>query len=53
LQAKQAGLSPEKDIDILKTIYEITITTPYSKQKEARLHLPNTEQQNLPKLFNI
>lgn len=53
LNEKKAGLSPEKAIDILKTIYEITITTPYSKQKESRLHLPNEEQQKLLKLFNI
>ncbi len=53
LKEKQAGLSPEKAIDILKTIYEITITTPYSKQKQSRLHLPNDEQQNLLKLFNL
>lgn len=53
LQAKEAGLSPEKAIDILKTIYQITITTPYSNQKQSRLHLPNIEQQNLLKLFKI
>ncbi len=53
LKEKEAGLSPEKAIDILKTIYEITITTPYSKQKQSRLHLPNHEQQNLLKLFKI
>jgi transposase len=53
LKEKEAGLSPEKAIDILKTIYQITIITPYSKQKESRLYLPNTEQQNLLKLFSI
>jgi transposase len=53
LKEKEAGLSPEKAIDILKTIYEITIITPYSKQKQSRLHLPNDEQQNLLKLFNL
>lgn len=53
LKTKQANLSPEKAIDILKTIYEITITTPYSKQKQSRLHLPNDEQQNLLKIFNL
>lgn len=53
LHAKEAGISPEKAIDILKTIYEITITTPYSNQKQSRLHLPNIEQQNLLKLFNL
>jgi len=53
LKEKEAGISPEKAIDILKTIYEITITTPYSKQKQSRLHLPNNEQKNLLKLFNL
>ncbi|MFM7851618.1 MAG: transposase, partial [Flammeovirgaceae bacterium] len=53
LKEKEAGLSPEKAIDILKTIYQITIITPYSKQKESRLYLPNSEQQNLLKLFSI
>lgn len=53
LKAKNAGLSPEKVIDILKTIYEITLTTPYSHQKYSRLYLPNEEQQSLLKLFDI
>lgn len=53
LHAKEAGISPEKAIDILKTIYEITITTPYSNQKQSRLHLPNIEQKNLLKLFSL
>jgi transposase len=53
LKAKQTGLSPEKAIDILKTIYEITITTPYSNQRHSRLYLPNQEQQSILKMFNI
>jgi transposase len=53
LKIKNAGLSPEKAIDILKTIYQITITTPYSNQKYSRLYLPNEEQQSLIKLFDI
>lgn len=53
LKIKNAGLSPEKAIDILKTIYEITITTPYSHQKHSRLYLPNEEQQSLLRLFDI
>lgn len=53
LKEKNAGISPEKAIDILKTIFQITITTPYSKQKQSRLHLPNEEQKNLLKMFNI
>jgi len=53
LKEKKAGLSPEKTIDILKTIYKVTITLPYSKTKESRLFLPNQEQQTLMKLFQI
>lgn len=53
LKTKAAGISPEKAIDILKTIYQLTITTPYSKQKQSRLHLPNEEQRNLLKQFDI
>jgi transposase len=53
LKVKEAGISPEKAIDILKTIYQLTITTPFSKQKQSRLHLPNEEQSNLLKLFEI
>ena len=53
LKIKNAGLSPERAIDILKTIYEITITTPYSRQKHSRLYLPNEEQRGLLKLFGI
>ncbi len=43
LKEKKAELSPEKTIDILKTIYKVTITLPYSKSKESRLFLPNIE----------
>ena len=53
LKEKKAGLSPEKVIDILKTIYKVTITLPYSKTKESRLFLPNEEQRTLLKLFQI
>ena len=53
LKEKKAGLSPEKAIDILKTIYRVTITLPYSKTKESRLFLPNEEQRTLLKLFEI
>lgn len=40
LKEKKASISPEKAIDILKTIFRITITMPYSKTKQARLFLP-------------
>jgi len=53
LKEKKAELSPEKAIDILKTIYKVTITLPYSKTKESRLFLPNQEQRTLLKLFQI
>ena len=53
LKEKKAGLSPEKVIDILKTIYKVTITLPYSKTKESRLFMPNEEQRALLKLFQI
>ena len=53
LTEKKSELSPEKAIDILKTIFIITITLPYSKTKESRLFLPNEEQRNLLKLFQI
>jgi transposase len=53
LKEKGSSLSPEKAIDIAKTIYKITITTPYSKNKEARLFKPSEEQKNLLKIFNL
>jgi len=53
LLEKQTGLSPEKAIDIANTIYRITITRPFSKTKESRLHLPNDEQQNLLNWFSV
>lgn len=53
LKEKKAGLSPEKAIDILKTIYKLTITLPYSKTKESRLFLPNQEQRTLLEMFQI
>jgi len=53
LKEKKAKLSPEKTIDILKTICKDTITLHYSKSKESRLFLPNIEQRTLLKLFQI
>ena len=40
-----------KAIDIAKTIFEITIIMPFSKNIESRLHLPNDEQIELLDLF--
>lgn len=53
LKEKKTDMSPEKAIDILKTIFKITITMPYSKTKQSRLYLPNQEQQTLLNIFKI
>jgi transposase len=53
LNQRQANLSPEKAINILKTIYSMTITTPYSHNKHTRLLIKNQEQSDLLKLFNL
>jgi len=51
LKCSHAVWSPEKAIEIANTIFEITITTPFSKIREARLHLQNDEQIELLNLF--
>lgn len=51
LKLANAKWSPEKAIDIAKTIFEISIIKPYSKTIESRLHLPNEEQVELLDLF--
>jgi transposase len=51
LKLANAKWSPEKAIDIAKTIFEVTIIRPYSKTIESRLHLPNDEQVELLELF--
>jgi transposase len=53
LHINKAGLSAEKAIDILKTIYQISIRLPYSNTKHSRLLIKNEEQQHLLKLFNL
>ncbi len=53
LNEKKVNLSPEKAIDVLKTIYSLTITTPYSHNKHTRLLIKNQEQSDLLKLFNF
>lgn len=52
LNEKKAGISPEKAIDIAKTIFQLTIITPFSKTRETRLFISKEEQQNLLNLFN-
>lgn len=53
LQEKRSNITAGKAIDILKTIYALTIITPYSKSKYTRLLIKNKEQDMLLKLFDI
>lgn len=53
LKVKKSDLSPEKVIEILKTIYSITINTPYSKSSYTRLLNNNYEQVHVLNLFEI
>ena len=46
-----AKWTPEEAIDIANTIFEITITAPFSKNIESRLHLQNDEQFELLEIF--
>jgi len=52
LKIKKSELSPEKAIDILKTIYGITIRLPQSKEKKLMLLDKTEEQKSLLKLFD-
>ena len=53
LLIKNAGLSPEKAIDIAKTIYRISIQTNLSNRIYSRLYLDKDEQRNLLRLFDM
>jgi transposase len=53
LNAMKAGISPEKAIGILKTIYQISIRLPYSNTKHSRLLIKNDEQTKLLELFEV
>lgn len=51
LKNKKSNLSPEKVIDILKTIYAITINLPQSKEKKLMLLDKTEEQKSVLKMF--
>jgi len=51
LKMKKSLLSPEKVIEILKTIYSLTIVTPFSKTSFTRLLIKTKEQKELLELF--
>lgn len=53
LQEKQSTLSAEKAIDIVKTIYQVSIQTPYSNNIYHRLLIKTDEQKKLTELFNL
>jgi len=53
LKEKQSPLSPEKAIDIAKTIYSITLTTPTTKEQITKTLILNEEQKNLITLFHL
>jgi transposase len=53
LKEKKSGLTPEKAIEIAKTIYEIEATLPHSKQTLSKLLITTEEQRYLAQLFNF
>ncbi len=53
LKIKNAEMSPEKAIDIAKTIYRITIQTNLSHTMHSRLFLDKDEQRRLLSLFGL
>lgn len=53
LKEKKSVLSPEKTIDILKTIYKVNIQSPFSNTKHTRLLIKTDEQQALIELFDL
>ena len=52
-QLNENQLSPEKAIEIAKSIYEIKVKTPDRKIEMKKLLLLTDEQKNLAKLFNF
>lgn len=50
---KLSALSAEKVIGILKTIYRLTITIPYSNTKHSGLLIKNEEQKLVIDLFDL
>lgn len=53
LTIKKSELSPGKVIDILKTIYGITLELPQSKQSKLMLLDKTQEQKDVLKMFNL
>ena len=53
LKEKKSRLSPEKAIDIAKTIYAVKIQHPISKEIIFKTHIKSKEQIDLAKLFGF
>jgi transposase len=53
LKEKKSELSPEKAIDIAKTIYTIKVVTPLNKEEIQQTLILNEEQKELAELFNF
>ncbi|MGK7371160.1 MAG: IS1634 family transposase [Candidatus Halalkalibacterium sp. M3_1C_030] len=53
LKEKKSDLSPEKAIDIAKTIYAIKVVTPLNKEEIQQTLILNEEQEMLADLFNF
>lgn len=53
LKEKKSELSPEKAIDIAKSIYAIKVITPLNKELLTKVLLLNDEQKNLAALFGF
>jgi len=53
LKEKQSNLSPEKVIDILKTIYQVSFETPFSNNVYHRLLVKTAEQNDIITLFDL
>ena len=52
LKEKKADISPEKAIDIAKTIYAVKINVPFTKETRMKTLLLNEEQEYIANLFN-
>jgi transposase len=53
LRQKQSTLSPEKAIDIAKTIYAVKVKHPVTSEVTYMTHIKTNEQKNLAKLFDF
>ncbi len=53
LKEKQSSLSPEKAIDIAKTIYAVKVKHPVTNEVTYMTHIKTDEQKKLAKLFGF